>query len=73
MRMGSQDDMHHVRFNLQQALPNYMAAESTTDELGETDEDREHDEHLALQERMCHLISFHAEMMGDIMYFQQAL
>ena len=58
---------------LQQALPNYMAAESTTDVLGETDEDREHDEHLALQERMCHPISFHAEMMGDIMYSQQAL
>ena len=57
----------------QQALPNYMAAESTTDVLGKTDEDREHNEHLALQERMRHPISFHAEMMGDIMYFQQAL
>ena len=38
---------------LQQALPNYMAAESTTDVLGETEEDREHDEHLALQEKKC--------------------
>ena len=33
----------------------------------------EHDFHLELQERMRHPIAFHAEMMGDIMYFHQAL
>ncbi len=34
---------------------------------------KEHEEHLSLQERMRHPIAFHAEMMGDIMYFHQAL
>jgi hypothetical protein len=34
---------------------------------------REHDFHLDLQERMRHPIAFHAEMMGDIMYYHQAL
>ena len=33
----------------------------------------DHDVHLELQERMCHPIAFHAEMMGNIMYFHQAL
>ncbi len=32
-----------------------------------------HDEHLALQDRMSHPIAFHAEMIGDIMYLNQAL
>ena len=32
-----------------------------------------HDWHLDLQERMRQPIAFHAEMMGDIMYFNQAL
>ena len=49
----------------------YMAAKAVV--TGQTDEDKEHDEHLALQERMRHPIAFHAEMMGDIMYLQQAL
>ena len=48
----------------------YMANSST---IGETPEDLFHDRHLELQERMRHPIAFHAEMMGDIMYFQQAL
>jgi len=39
----------------------------------ETDEDLFHDAHLELQERMRNPIAFHAEMMGDIMYLQQAL
>ena len=33
----------------------------------------EHDAQLELQERMRHPIAFHAEMMGDTMYFHQAL
>jgi len=40
---------------------------------GETDEDLFHDAHLELQEHMRNPIAFHAEMMGDIMYLQQAL
>ena len=32
-----------------------------------------HDWHLDLQDRMRHPIAFHAEMMGDIMYLNQAL
>ena len=34
---------------------------------------RYHEEHLSLQEKMHHPIAFHAEMVGDIMYFYQAL
>jgi hypothetical protein len=34
---------------------------------------QEHDFHLGLQDRMRHPIAFHAEMMGDIMYFHQSL
>ncbi len=48
----------------------YMASQATT---GDTDEDLFHDAHLQLQERMRNPIGFHAEMMGDIMYLQQAL
>ncbi len=48
----------------------YMAQKST---IGETPEDLFHDAHLDLQERMRRPITFHAEMMGDIMYLQQAL
>jgi hypothetical protein len=48
----------------------YMASQATT---GKTDEDLFHDAHLQLQERMRNPIVFHAEMMGDIMYLQQAL
>ncbi len=47
-----------------------MASQATT---GNTDEDLFHDVHLQLQERMRNPIAFHAEMMGDIMYLQQAL
>jgi hypothetical protein len=48
----------------------YMAQLST---IGETPEDLFHDAHLELQERMRNPIAFHAEMMGDIMYYDQAL
>jgi hypothetical protein len=54
-----------------QSNMHYMAAKAVI--TGQTDEDQEHDEHLALQERMRHPIAFHAEMMGDVMYLQQAL
>jgi len=47
-----------------------VAHESIT---GETDEDLFHDSHLELQERMRNSIAFHATMMGDIMYLNQAL
>ncbi len=48
----------------------YMASQATT---GNTDEDLFHDAHLQLQEPMRNPIAFHVEMMGDIMYLQQAL
>jgi hypothetical protein len=48
----------------------YMASQATT---GDTDEDLFHDTHLQLQEQMRNPIVFHAEIMGDIMYLQQAL
>ncbi len=48
----------------------YMASQATT---GDTDEDLFHDAHLQLQEHLRNPIAFHAGMMGDIMYLQQAL
>jgi hypothetical protein len=50
----------------------YMANLSST-AVDETPEDLFHDYHLNLQERMQNSIAFHAEMMGDIMYYDQAL
>jgi hypothetical protein len=47
----------------------YMAAKS----MCEHDYSADHDSHLELQERMHRPIAFLAEMMGDIMYFYQAL
>ena len=41
--------------------------------MNKTSEDLFHDSHLQLQERRRNPIAFHAEMMGDIMYLQQAL
>jgi hypothetical protein len=48
----------------------YMSSQATT---SKTDEDLFHNSHLQLQEQMRNPIAFHAEMMGDIMYLQQAL
>jgi hypothetical protein len=48
----------------------YMAQPSI---IRETPVDLFHDAHLDLQERMKNPIVFHAEMVGDIMYLQQAL
>jgi hypothetical protein len=50
----------------------YMANMSTT-AFDETPEDLFHDYHLGLQERMQNPIAFHAEMMNDIMYYDQAI
>jgi hypothetical protein len=47
-----------------------MASQATT---GNLDEDLFHNVHLQLQEHMRNPIAFHAEMMCDIMYLQQAL
>jgi hypothetical protein len=41
--------------------------------FNETPEDLFHDQHLDLQELMRNPIAFHAEMMGGIMYYHQAL
>ncbi len=48
----------------------HVACQST---IGDTVEDLFHDSHLDLQEHMRNPIAFHAKMMGDIMYLQQAL
>jgi hypothetical protein len=48
----------------------YMSSQAT---MGKMDEDLFHDSHLQLQEQMRNPIAFHVEMMGDIMYLQQAL
>jgi hypothetical protein len=48
----------------------YMSSQATT---SKTDENLFHDSHLQLQEQMRNPITFHSEMMGDIMYLQQAL
>ena len=32
-----------------------------------------HDKHLGLQDRMRHPIAFHAEMIGDVMYYHQSM
>jgi hypothetical protein len=48
----------------------YMLSQAT---MSKTDEVPFHDSHIQLQERMRNPIAFHAEMMGDIMYLQQAL
>jgi hypothetical protein len=50
----------------------YMAHQSTTSH-NETPEDSFHDQHLELQDGMQNPFAFHAEMMGDIMYYHQAL
>jgi hypothetical protein len=47
-----------------------MASQATN---GDTNEDLFQNAHLQLQEHMRSPIAFHAEMMGDIMYLQQAL
>jgi hypothetical protein len=49
-----------------------MANLSTT-AFNDTPEDLFHSYHLELKERMQNPIAFHAEMMGDIMYYDQAL
>jgi hypothetical protein len=48
----------------------YMALQATTSKI---DEDLFHDFHLQLQEQMRNPNTFQVEMMGDIMYLQQAL
>ena len=50
----------------------YMAHQLTAP-CDETPEDLFHDQYLALQERMRNPVAFHANMMGDIMYYHQAL
>ena len=51
-----------------------MANEATNDgELGESVADREHTDHLSIQDRMRHPVAFLAEMCGDIMYFGQEI
>ncbi len=48
-------------------------AKLSTEAFDETPEDLFRDYHLDLQERMQNPIASYAEMMGDIMYYDQAL
>jgi hypothetical protein len=48
----------------------YMALQST---MSKTFEDLFHNSHLQIQELMRNPVTFHTEMMGDIMYLQQVL
>ena len=50
----------------------YMAHRSTAS-CDKTPEDLFRYQHLELQERMQNPIAFHAKMMGDIMYYHQAI
>jgi hypothetical protein len=50
----------------------YMANKSTT-ACDETAEDLFQDQHLEIQERMRNPLAFHAKIMGNIMYFLQAM
>ncbi len=63
------ESMSQWDFNGNQGM-HYMVSQATT---GNTDEDLFHDACVQLQERMRNPIAFHTEMMGDIMYLQQAL
>jgi hypothetical protein len=53
----------------------YMSAHATTvcNSNGQTYEDSHHDEHLSLSDRTSHPIAFHAKILGNIMYLNQAL
>lgn len=51
----------------------YVASSSATSDVPTLDYDAAHDEHLLLQDRMRHPIAFMAEMVGDIMYYHQAI
>ena len=52
----------------------YMAATAESYEYtNEYTPDFMHDKHITLQDDMSHPITFHAQMMGDIMYLHQAL
>ncbi len=49
----------------------YMDAQGISE--GQTKANLFHDSHLEFQEHMKNAIAFHAEMMGDIMYYHQAI
>ena len=49
----------------------YMASQSFSE--GQTEADLFYDNHLDLQECMRDPVAFHAVMMGNIMYFHQAI
>ena len=49
----------------------YYFSDST--KLNNNTLDQAHDEHLELQKSLRHPIAFHNEMMGNIMYYHQAM
>jgi hypothetical protein len=54
--------------------PQYIANMATEGvNWGESVADQEHTEHLSLQDRMRHPVTFLAEMCRDVMYFSQAI
>jgi len=71
--------LHHVKMNARVCVttrfwwrPRYALHGFSQSTMGKTDEDLFYNAHLDLQERMQNPIMFHAKMMGNIMYLQQA-
>jgi hypothetical protein len=68
-----QDSVSQRSFFGEAGMHYMQAHQAITVEEAEFIYARDHDFHLDLQDHMRHPIAFHAEMMGDIMYFHQAM
>jgi hypothetical protein len=73
MSRAMQDSVSQRSFYGDKGMHYMQAMPAITVEEAEFQYAKDHDFHLGLQDRMRHPISFHAEMMGDIMYFHQAM
>jgi hypothetical protein len=73
MSQAMQDSISQRSFYGESGMHYMQAMRAVTSEEAEIMYAQEHDFHLGLQDRMRHPIAFHAEMMGDIMYFHQSM
>ena len=73
MSRAMQDSVSQRSFYGESNMHYMQALQAVTVEEAEFQYALDHDFHLGLQDRMRHPIAFHAEMMGDIMYFHQAM
>jgi hypothetical protein len=73
MSRAMRDSVSQRSFYGDSGMHYMQAMRAVTTEEAELWYAAEHDFHLGLQDRMRHPIAFHAEMMGDIMYFHQAM